>query len=168
MADQSSLLSDTAPGVVPPFHRGERPASRPKRLLPILVVKKRIVETSLSTIAKLVALLIADTMGPEDGRQVGFISQRTLARWCSCSVRAVRNALKELDQLDPPLFLRRRGGPTRGRPHRCDRFELVEQPAKLLRYRQFRAKRAGASSADAAGNAADPVAPPTETGEQDA
>lgn len=154
-----------------PFDPGARRAPRPQRLLPILVVKKRIVESPLGTIARLVALLIADTMGPEGGRQVGFISQRKLARWCGCSVRAVRNALKEIGQLDPPLFLRHRGGPTRGRSHRCDRFELVEDPAKLLRYRQYRAKKAGetvGSSADPAGNAADPVTPPTEAGGKDA
>lgn len=75
-----------------------------------------------------VATVIADMMGPEPGpsgcAQVCFASIKTIGARAKTSAGTVKRAVKILCEGELALFVRVRGGVTRGHPHSCNRYEL--------------------------------------------
>lgn len=84
-----------------------------------------------------VAVVIASAMGPDDGRLVCFLDQRTIARRAKLSRSRVSEHIKKITARPWPLFIReqdrKRKLTTRGRSHRCSRYVLVRVPAILIR-----------------------------------
>jgi len=111
------------------------------KIFPVTHVLDRIQKTPAS--ARLnsgdvaVAVVIASAMGPEDGRLVCFLDQRTIGRLAKLSRPRVSEHIKKITAGPWPLFIREQDRKqkltTRGRSHRCSRYVLVHDPATLIR-----------------------------------
>ena len=81
-------------------------------------------ESPLTPNARHVLLQIVRRMQADaDGRQVSFVGEGRLVEDSGLSQSTVRRAVKELGEMG--VIKTSLGGVTRGRPHRCNEFELI-------------------------------------------
>ena len=118
-----------------------------ERLPPVLFVLKWIAQAppgQFSSSDQMVAVVIADMMGPEVEENpfrerkvdVCFALLETIAERAKVSVGTVKRCLANLCDGEFPLFIRTTGGVTRGHRHKCNRYELVRDPAALAENRR--------------------------------